>query len=109
MNFINLFISLLIMCFFIYLWGKLKQKMAYDRMRKGIACLDKNDPLSAIKHFETIGNELKYDADYWYYLSVALYKAGALSDSIEAVHKALELECNNKYAQNFLQFINSRH
>ena len=109
MGFINFILSMIIMLFFIYTWGKIKRKIAYNIFIKAIDLLNDKRYFDAIKHLENIGDELKYDSMYWFYLATALAGAGSISDANEAAEKSLKLDANNVHAKNILKHIKKQH
>ena len=87
----NLLVSVGIAFLFIIFWGKVKTKMAYAKMEKALECIRNEDYTKAIKHFEDIGNELKYDSNYWFNLGVAFVGVGSRTDAKAALEKAVDL------------------
>ena len=90
-NIADLLLSNGVVMLFVFLWGKIKTKMAYTKMKKALICISDKNYVQAIKLFEDIGSELKYDSNYWFNLGVAFIGLGAESDARPALAKSVAL------------------
>lgn len=89
---VNYLSSFAIMLLFICLWGKVKRRIAYDGLNKSIKLIGNRQYRKAVFRLQNIGDELKYETKYWYYLAIALAGAGSTEDAIEAAKKAVSTD-----------------
>lgn len=97
-SFINILLGLIVMFSCLLLWANLKKKMAYRDLNEGIRYIQGKKYLEAIECLENAGYELKYDAKYWFYLSLAYTGAGDSKKGKKAIEKSLQYDSNDKLA-----------
>lgn len=90
------------MLLFICLWGKVKRRIAYYGLAKSIKLIGDKQYCKAVCRLQNIGDELKYETKYWYYLAIALAGAGSMEDAVEAAEKAVSTDSQDIRAKDLL-------
>jgi len=90
MKILQFILSALILVGAIYVWGKVRVYVAKNHMNKGLAHLEKGNPLEAIREFQEATTDLGNKPEIWHYLALAFYHAGALDEARQALMKALQ-------------------
>lgn len=91
MNVLQFLLSALILIGAIYSWGKIRVYVAKSHMNKGLAHLEKANPLEAIREFQEATTDLGDKPEIWHYLALAFCQAGAPDEARQALMKALQI------------------
>ena len=105
MGLIKVLSSICIMFLFIFLWGKFRIVLAKQRFEKAKKIIESNDYIGAIKILENIGDDLKYDPEYWYSLAFALVGVNDIEDALPVLDHVFKLKSDHIEANKLREFI----
>jgi tetratricopeptide (TPR) repeat protein len=97
--------SICIMFLFIFLWGKFRIVLAKQKFEKAKKLIEINDYIGAIKILENIGDDFKYDPEYWYGLAFALVGVNDIEDALPVLDHVFQLKSDHIEANKLREFI----
>lgn len=105
MDIIKALASICIMFLCIFIWGKFRLVVAKQRFEKAQKLVSIKDYIGAIKILENIGDDLKYDPEYWYSIAFALVGVNDVEDALPALEHVFKLDNNHSEANELREFI----
>lgn len=102
---IKVLASICIMFLFIFIWGKFRVAVAKQRFEKAKKLIKLNDYTVAIRILENIGDDFKYDPEYWYCLAFALVGVNDIEDALPVLDHVFKLNSDHAEANKLREFI----